>query len=50
MVLKVVKFRKTASQMVVPGGWGEEIKENCEFQVCKMKKFQKFASQECQYT
>lgn len=44
----VVKFRKTESQMVVTGGWGEEIKESCEFHVCKMKKFQKSASQQYQ--
>lgn len=50
MVLKVVKFRKTESQMVVTRGWGKEIKESCEFHVCKMKKFQKSASQQCQYT
>ena len=48
MVLKVVQFRETESQMVVTGDWGEEIKESCEFQVCKMKKFQKSASQQCQ--
>ena len=55
-VSEVIKFIETESTIMVTRSWGqgERIRSCClmgiEFQICRMKKFWRFFSQECEYT
>ena len=51
---EISKFIETESRMVVTRGWGKWEKKSCfmgtKFQICKMKKFWRSVSQECEFT
>ena len=53
-VIYVVRFIGAKSRIVVSRGWGQKERWNCyltgmKFQICKMNKFYRFVSKQCEY-